>query len=220
MDDLIFADDGAFPAGEKVPGQKVSRNAYEVFLENTGMRKSEALREELKGIWPQMEEAPTWLESYQDLRAKGWDWRKAAFIAWSACPTDKRWPKTIGELAVTVLGLRSDRAIRKWRENDPRIDEQIGKMLISEMMDHRQDAIQAMIAVASKDEASGFNDRQMLLKITGVIKDKVQMEHVGPYGGPVLVEGAIAFGDLADDELERVIANLQAAERATGNGAG
>lgn len=223
MTDINFPEpeeDGAFPAGENVPGQQVSRSAYERFLENTGLRKMEALREELKGMWPQMEEPPAWLDLYLELRAHGWDWRKAVYIAWSACPTDKRWPRTAGELAVTVLGLRSDRTVRQWKEKDPRIEEWIGKLLMWEMLDHRAGAIQAMVEMASKAEASGFNDRQMLLKITGVIKDKSALEVSGPGGGPVMTADAVQLGELTNDELERVIANLQAAERATGSGTG
>jgi len=212
----------AFPAAAKVPGQAESRKAYERFMENTGLAKEQKTRAELavEGVWLTMEQPPTWLEMYLQLRAKGWDWRKATFIAWSACPTDKRWPKTLSDLAITVLSLKSDRTIRQWRDKDPKIDEEISKLLIAEMMDHRQGAIQAMIKVAETPEASGFNDRQMLLRITKVIVDKSQVELSGPGGGPMEHSGVGEFSGMSDDELEHVIANLQTAERATSSSAG
>lgn len=213
MDDLSFDDEGAFPAPENVPGQQVSRNAYKRFLENTGLAKDKELQAELAndGIWGN-KDSIEWLEMWRQLRAEGWDWRKAAFIAWSATPTDKRWPKTLGELAITVLGLRSDRTVRMWREKHPNIEERISQLLISEFMDARAGVIRQSIHVAQTEAGPGFNDRQMILKVTKTLRDQVEVS--GPGGGPVVMADAVQLGELTDDELERVIDNLQAAERA------
>ena len=106
----------AFPASILTPGQDESRMAYS---------RLEAINQANPGEIP-------WWEIYQTLRMR-WDWRKAVFIAWSVMPLGRRWPRTIEELATSVLGLRSARVIRKWRHNDPNIDleiEQVRTMML------------------------------------------------------------------------------------------
>ena len=94
----------AFPASEQTPGQSESRRAYALFLK-------------------QLLTKP-WKEDYERLRLEGWDYRKAAYIAWASSPVKDRWPETQAKLA-EELGLKSARTIQKWRENDARIDRDV-----------------------------------------------------------------------------------------------
>lgn len=174
----------AFPASAATPGQKESRTARAAFLE-------------------QRAQCPWW-QDYLELRLEGWDWRKAAYIAWKASPAKGRWPKTKAELA-TILGLASDRVIRKWVEKEPAIDERVAKMQIEPLMEHRADVIQHLVDLASTgSERYAFQYQKIFLTMTndlGAKKDKP-------------VSGAAREGDnptqhMTDDELEQQIKNLQ-----------
>ena len=154
----------AFPASEATPGQAESRTAYAQMFEMVQRRVAEAALRQAKG-----EELtiPTWWAEYLALRAEGWDWRKAAFIAWAAQPVVGRWPETQEELAQQVLGLKSDRVICKWRNENPAIGERIEAMQVAPLMLHRRDVIEALIAVASLDSPSAHQDRKLFLEMTG-----------------------------------------------------
>ncbi len=102
----------AFPASPDTPGQAESRTAYQSLQD--------------------VRDKCSWWDEYLELREDGWTWRKAAFIAWSSLPGDKRWPQSQQELATQVLGLKSDRTLRKWRRKDPRIDEAIAQRQATE----------------------------------------------------------------------------------------
>jgi hypothetical protein len=73
---------------------------------------------------------PAWFDKYESLRAEGWTWRKAAYIAWAASPTTDRWPESEKELATLILGMKSDKTIRKWRKKDKGIIKRILAILI------------------------------------------------------------------------------------------
>lgn len=129
------------------------------------------------------------------LRAEKWDWRKAAYIAWASSPVLDRWPESQETLAVQVLGLRSDRTIRKWREKDPTIDERVAKMQIEPLLKHRRDVIDALVHVASMPDPKAHPDRRMLLEIIGVYKPKAANTNLD-----------IDLSALSDDQLERIAA--------------
>lgn len=179
MDEMQAVDqeNNAYPAGEKVPGQAESRKALRKFLEDLAISRC------------------PWWDDYNRLRAEGWDWRKAAYIAWAASPVLNRWPDSQEKLAKDVLGLRSDRTIRKWRENDALIDERVAKMQIEPLMRHRADVIHALVAMASTPDPKTFQDRRMFLEMTGDYR---------PRGANTNLD--LDLGVLSDEQLERIAA--------------
>jgi hypothetical protein len=218
-DDLVDDESTAFPASEATPGQHKSRSSYARFRQwvdgiNTEDGKALDFPKVLlkhkpgEGI---LKKKPAWLDEYQALRAEGWDWRKAAFIAWAASPTINRWPDNQKELATRVLGLKADRTIRKWRENDPRIDERIGRLQIEPMWQHRRDVLDTLITVAKLADPKAHPDRRMFLEMTGDYKPKGQIALTNPAGGPVQLEQIDDYADLNDEQLEQVIDNLAVA---------
>lgn len=182
--------EGAFPPiAEDTPGQDESRVAFERF--NLGRSK-----------------CPWWLE-YLDLRAEGWDWRRAALIAWMASPAGRRWPKNQAELAQKALGLASDRVLRKWREDDPAIDERIARLQVEPLFIHRRDVINALVKVASRADHLAHGDRELFLKMTGDYK---------PLAGKIDLggEGDDGFGDVGDDELDAIKEALRGKVKGSG----
>lgn len=179
-------DETAFPASEATPGQAESRQARQRFLE-------------------QSEDCP-WLRDYLQLRLEGWDWRKAAYIAWAASPMNGRWPDTQQKLATEILGLRSDRTIRTWRDKDPKIDERVARLQIEPLMQHRRDVIMALIESAQVIGKNGAPDRRTYLTMTGDLKPKGNSEQAQ--------QGSAAqspYVDLSNEELDKVIHNLRIA---------
>jgi len=171
----------AFPAGEQVPGQAESRSAYERF------RTMLAVQTMVQGVEEHSTDAGRidWWQEYLALRAEGWDWRKAAYIAWAASPTDRRWPGTQDELAHKVLGLKSDRVISRWKNDQPEIGARIEQMQVAPLMEHTRDVIEALIAVARRPDPSAHQDRKLFLEITKIYQPKAQMALTGEDGGPV-----------------------------------
>ncbi|HJW90252.1 MAG TPA: hypothetical protein VJ436_06395 [Anaerolineales bacterium] len=158
----------AFPAAVQTPGQRMSREAYALLLE----RKSK----------------PAWWQDYLELRAGGLDWRKAAYVAWASSPTRGRWPKTLEQLAADVLGLRSDRTIRKWKENNTELEDMIATVQIAPMLRHRRDVIDALVAVAKLKKPEGHRDRRLFLEMTGDYKPRGALALTGEDGGPIEID--------------------------------
>lgn len=181
----------AFPASERTPGQATSRTARQRLLELAGER------------------APVWWRDYLDLRAQGWDWRKATYIAWASSPAADRWPATQEELARDILGLRTDRTIRKWKEKYPEIDERVAELQAAPLMRHRRDVFDALVAVARSHDPKAFSDRKLFLTMTGDYKER-QTVSVGGDEGSGPVRFGVEFGELTDEELAGVGANLLA----------
>lgn len=171
----------AFPASESAPGQSESRNAYQAFVGD--------------------EIHPVWWDDYLALRNEGWDWRKAAYIAWASSAVILRWPKTQGELATRVLGLRSDRTIQKWRSDDPSIDERVAKLQVEPLLRHRRDVIEALITSAMSPDPKSHPDRKMFLELTGDYKSKstVQMQSWQDEIVALLKAGSITAQDVIDE---------------------
>lgn len=145
-----------YPAGAEVPGQAQSRRAYKDALES------------LAGY--------AWWQDYQDLVRRGWDWRKAIYIAWESAPAKSRKPETQSELATTVLGLASDRVIRTWRERHPEIQDEITRMQAAPLLQHRRDIYEALVAVASDPDPKAHQDRKLALEMLGDYRPRAQTD--------------------------------------------
>lgn len=167
----------AFPASENLPGQRESRSGY-------------ARMQALVGELLARKDAPEWWTDYLELRAEGWDWRKAVFISWSASPTVGRWPATQEELAQNVLGLKSDRVISKWKADFPEMQLRIEKLAAAPYLKHLRDIVDAGVTAAKIPDSGGFQDRRLAYEITGLYKPKQAREISGPDGGPIETVGA------------------------------
>lgn len=165
-----------FPASEATPGQRESRNAQRRFAEW-----AEEARRRRKAP-DEAEQQAGWLDDYTQLRREGWSWREAVYIAWASSPAIGRWPVTQEALAVQVMGMRSDRAIRKWREKRPEIDERVSRMQAEPLLRHRRDVIQALTAVAVRPEPEAHRDRKLFLEMTGDYKRTGEMTLAGRVG--------------------------------------
>lgn len=147
--------DGAFPASAKVPGQMTSRAALaalEAIDEDTGNPLGEQL---------------SWWGEYLALRGDGWDWRKAVYIAWASSPAASRQPATQEALATQVLGLANDRTIRKWRKNDPGIDDAVAMAQAAPLLRHRRDIYDALVESATNPDSKNHQDRKLALMMLG-----------------------------------------------------
>jgi len=193
--------DGTFPASEKTPGQKVSRRVYRRLIEKPPAK------------------AKLWWEDFQGLLVEGWTWRVAALIAWESAPANRRWPETQLELATQVLGLKNDRVIRKWREQNPEIEKRVARLVIEPLMRHRREVIDALVAVAKRHDPDAHQDRKLYLIMTKDYQPRGTMALTGADGGPIEHQAVSDLTELEDDDLDQVIANLQAAAGATGDGA-
>ncbi len=70
--------------------------------------------------------------------------------------------------------------------------------------------------MASKVAASGHPDRKLFLAMTGDYRPHGSLALTGKDGGPLEIEKVSTFTHLSDVELEQYIANLMAAESASG----
>lgn len=104
---------------------------------------------------------------YDALIDAGWPWRVAVYIAWASLPSMGRVPKTQGYLATEVLGLASDRVIRKWRAKNPAIDDMVARVQAEQLFDSRADVIHALVTSATNTTYRNYRDRELFLKLTG-----------------------------------------------------
>lgn len=161
-----------FTASADVPGQDVSR-----------VKKSE-LDKFLDGIG----EAPAWRDRYFLLmleqvdreKEERWDWRKCLLVAWLSLPKRLRWPENLTAFA-DFVGARPS-TIRKWRQNDPGLDERVATMRVELVDEHVADVLDASVDCAVHDGHHGFGDRKMLLEMAGVYKPTKKAEISGPDG--------------------------------------
>lgn len=137
--------------------RKISESARQRFSENAG-----------KG--------PAWFKDYLGLIEKGWPWRVACYIAWASSPKIGREPKTLEELATSVLGLTSSRQIFKWRKKYAGIDSVVAMMQAAPLWEHRRDVIEALITSAAIPDYKSFNDRKLYLELTGDYVPRSQVE--------------------------------------------
>lgn len=118
-------------------------------------------------------------DEFRALQAQGWEWRKALYIAWAKLPIKGRWPRTTEELAV-VMGLRSARTIRKWRDQNPGIDLLISQAVAGRVSERTAEILNKAFEVATQEGYKGFNDRKMLLTIDGVYTEKSNVTVTSP----------------------------------------
>lgn len=109
----------------------------------------------------------SWADEYFALRAEGWPWRVACYIAWASTPRQGRWPETLAGLA-SVLGLKSTRSIRRWREKNPEIDARVATLVARPLLEARADVLEALVDVATTPEAKCHPDRKLFLEMTGL----------------------------------------------------
>lgn len=155
-----------FPASEQTPGQSASRRA-----------------------WAEIQEALRtfdWWSEFEELRALGLDWRKAVAVAWRASKGLNRQPETQAQLAV-LMGLKSDRTIRKWFEEQPELEDLVATFQAGPLLKHRRDVIEALVESASNAEATHASDRKLFFQLTGDLEEKSQQRLVGPEDGPIIV---------------------------------
>ena len=160
-------DSTLFPASESTPGQAQSRRAYKEILASLTNYE--------------------WWQDYLELTERGWDWRKAIYIAWASSPSKSRVPATQEELATQILGLASDRVIRKWRKDQPELDAEIANMQAAPLLRHRRDVFQALITSATDPDPKSHPDRKLALELMGDYKPRQVQEITGEDGGPMLV---------------------------------
>lgn len=145
-------------------------------------------------------EKSPWFEEYEYLRASGWPWRVAAFIAWSASPRKGREPKTQLELAQKVLGLNSDRIIYTWRKKNPAIDEVIGFIQSKPLFQHRRDLYEALVASATDPNYKSHQDRKLAFEMLG--------DHVPRTKVDVHTKDPNDLSEYTDEELKQLAANI------------
>jgi hypothetical protein len=203
----------AFPAAAGTPGQAASRSAYEQF--------QAVLAETAKE--PVVAVELGWRRDYLMLRGEGWDWRRAAYIAWAASPANGRWPPTQAELATHVLGLKSDRVVRKWRDDNSKIDERVAALQVEPLFKHRRDAIDALVRVACDPDPKCHADRELFFQMTGDISSRgVTVNASATASAAAAAQAGVDLNTLAewsDDELDRFIANATAANGSGAAGA-
>lgn len=139
---------------------------------------------------------PKWLDDYFILRAEGWNWRVALYIAWAASPKIGREPKTQDELATVYLGLTSDRVITTWRKRNPVIDEMVHMMGGAPLWKHRTEIITALVVSAVKPDYKNHNDRKLALEMMG---DHLPTHKLTASIGKRLLADDLL--DLSDEEL-------------------
>jgi hypothetical protein len=115
-------------------------------------------------------EQPGWFEEFRNLWDGGWPWRQAVYIAWASTPRVGRQPNSQDELAKTLLGLTTDRAISTWRKRNPAIDEMIAVLQSAPLLKHRADYFQALDVGARQagSDYKFFNHLKLTLEILGI----------------------------------------------------
>jgi hypothetical protein len=180
--------DTTFPASAATPGQSRSRQAYRAML-------------------AELEDSPWWTD-FLELMARGWDWRKAVYIAWASSPSKDRQPRTQGELATEVLGLASDRVIRTWHDKNDAIDKEIAYMQAAPLLRHRRDIHEALAASASDPDPKSHADRKLALEMLGDYKPRqtTQLE-----GGATPIDVDTTLTHVVDSQTAGSIFDILAA---------
>lgn len=108
-----------------------------------------------------------WSDTYLALREEGWEWRKAAYIAWASLPAPERQPKTISEFA-SIIGLSTTKPIRAWRMKNKAIDLAVQRLSLSTLLDHAPKVVQALVESASDPNYKAAPDRKLYFEMTGM----------------------------------------------------
>jgi hypothetical protein len=161
---------------------------------------------------PEEEKADGWEKSFEmnfasayvwrglNLLGQGWDWRKAAYIAWAATPKDKRWPENQDELAREVLGLTSDRVVAKWKSNNPAIEQAVAALQTYELFSYRGEVLSALKQSAATPDYKHHQDRKLFLEMIGDYIPQAQLRQL-------LMSGKMRLNkapeDYSEEELQR-----------------
>lgn len=108
-----------------------------------------------------------WADTYLALMDEGWEWRKAAYIAWASLPASTRQPTTIGAFA-QVIGLRTTKPIRAWRLKNKAIDLAVQKLSLGSLLDDAPAVINALVESASDPNYKAAPDRKLFFEMTGM----------------------------------------------------
>jgi hypothetical protein len=133
-----------------------------------------------------VEDVP-WMVDYHLLRAEGWPWRVACYIAWASTPRKDRWPGTLQELA-GQLGLRSARAIQRWRKKNVEIDERVKAGLVEPLMAARADVLNALVESAEDSDHRHHPDRKLFLEMTKLHTPRQEIDATVKKAGVFLPE--------------------------------
>lgn len=110
-----------------------------------------------------------WYGEFAELETR-FNWRVAAYIAWASSPRKARRPAKQIDLAA-LLGLKTDRTIRKWIEEEPAILGEIKRLQASPLLAHRRDIYEALVQ-AALDTERGHQDRKLALELLGDYRAK------------------------------------------------
>ena len=108
-----------------------------------------------------------WADTYAALLEEGWEWRKAAYIAWASLPATTRQPKSLGDFAA-IIGLRSTKTIRSWRLKNKAIDLAVQKLSLSNLLDSAPAVVDALVSSASDPNYKSAPDRKLYFEMTGM----------------------------------------------------
>jgi len=153
-------------------------------------------------IMGEREVAPRWMDLYKRLVDGGWKWRVAVYIAWAAQPKKYRWPETQEELAISCLGLTSDRVITTWRKKNATIDETISMLQGAIIFDALPDALNAMVDVASESDYKGHQDRKLMFEMAGVYTPSSKI--TAEMAKKLINSNPDDLEDMSDEDLRRI----------------
>lgn len=136
----------------------------------------------------------SWFRLYVDLARKKMPWRLAAYIAWASVPKIKRWPATQIKLAREVLGLKSDRVLIRWREENPEIDAMIAQLQDREFFEHRAEVLKALAESAANPNYKNHQDRRLYLEMSGDHSTRIEVDDKRN-------RGKNDVADMSDEEL-------------------
>jgi hypothetical protein len=147
--------------------KKVAANA-----ENSALARADPEHDALAGGQDMV--AFGWAAEYEEL-CEAWPWKQAAYIAWASSPAQGRLPATQAELA-DLLGLRTDRTIRQWREKEPRILAEIKARQAGPLWRQRRDIFEALVASAATPDPANHADRKLALEMLGDYVPRAKQE--------------------------------------------
>jgi len=111
-----------------------------------------------------------WFASYQAILSEGWYWRDAAYIAWFGVPKRLRIPATTAALA-ELLGF-TVRTLNSRLAKNPAIRIRAAKVTLTQLYDHMDDVMEALVKSASDESYKSHPDRKLYFEMTGVYVPK------------------------------------------------
>ncbi|TXH11552.1 MAG: hypothetical protein E6R03_14290 [Hyphomicrobiaceae bacterium] len=146
------------PPKPKLPGDSYSEESAKP-AESTAQAKDQALAKF------------SWYPTYQAIKER-FEWRKAAYIAWSASPKRGRQPALEDDMA-RLLGYTAARTFRKWKKENPDIDAAIREMKLAPLEEHLADVITAWVDSALIVGRDGHADRKLFLERAGLLAGEI-----------------------------------------------